>query len=215
MKPLNTYIDHTLLKATATQNDIAQLCQEAIMHEFYAVCVAGCYTAFAKAQLRQTPVKIASVIGFPLGAMTTAAKVFETKDALDNGADEIDMVLNMGALKAGQLDLLATDIAAVRAASKGAVLKVIFENCYLTDAEKQLACRICLEVGVDFIKTSTGFGTGGATLADVALMKKAAGGRMKIKASGGVKDRDTALAYIALGADRIGTSSGIAIVQPV
>lgn len=213
MKPLNTYIDHTLLQATATQNDIIQLCKEAVIHKFYAVCVAGCYTAFAKAQLQQSPVKTASVIGFPLGAMTTATKVFETKDALDNGADEIDMVLNIGVLKTADLKTVAADIAAVRKASQGAVLKVIFENCYLTDNEKRLACNICLDTGVDFIKTSTGFGTGGATLADIILMKTTVGDHLKIKASGGIKDRDTALAYIELGVDRIGTSSGIAIVQ--
>lgn len=212
MKPLNTYIDHTLLKPTATQQNIEQLCNEAIMHEFYAVCVAGYYTAFAKACLQQTPVKVASVIGFPLGNLTTATKVFETKDALQHGADEIDMVLNIGALLAGDLKTVEQDIAAVRATSINAVFKVIFENCYLTDFQKQQACAICVDTGVDFIKTSTGFGTGGATLDDVKLMKKAVGNHLKIKASGGIKDKETALAYIALGVDRIGTSSGIQIV---
>lgn len=213
MTPLHTYIDHTILKATATPQDIAQLCQEAIDHNFYAVCVNGTYTAFAKAELQQSSVQLATVVGFPLGAMTTAAKVCETKNAIHNGSDEIDMVLNIGALKAGDLDTVTKDIAAVRAASKNLMLKVIFENCYLTDDEKRQACRICKDLGVDFVKTSTGFGSGGATIADVQLMKEEVGDHVKIKASGGIRDRETALTYISLGVDRIGTSSGIAIVQ--
>jgi deoxyribose-phosphate aldolase len=213
MKPLNTYIDHTQLKATTTQREISQLCKEALQHGFYAVCVNGCYTAFAKAQLLQSPVKIATVVGFPLGAITTKTKVFETKEAILHGADEIDMVLNIGALKSGDLKSVEYDIAAVRKAAQHAVLKVIFENCYLTDVEKRAACQICLDNGVDFIKTSTGFGTGGATLEDVQLMKNEVGNRMKIKASGGIRDQETALKYIELGIDRIGTSSGIQILH--
>lgn len=213
MRSLNTYIDHTLLKATATQDDMIQLFNEAMEHDFYAVCVNGCYTAFAKACLKKSPVKIATVVGFPLGAMSTAAKVFETEDAIKNGADEIDMVLNIGALKAGDLTTVENDIAAVREASKYIVLKVIFENCYLTDEEKRTACKICLDAKVDFIKTSTGFGTGGATIEDVKLMKEEVGHQVKIKASGGIRDQETALQYIHLGIDRIGTSSGIQIIN--
>lgn len=213
MKSLNTYIDHTILKPTASQDDIEQLCKEALQHNFYAVCVNGCYTAFAKACLKQSNVKLATVIGFPLGAMSTAAKVFETEDAIANGADEIDMVLNIGALKAGDFKTVENDILAVRQASQNKVLKVIFENCYLTDNEKRIACQLCLAAGVDFIKTSTGFGTGGATIEDVKLMKEEVGNQLKIKASGGIRDQETAIKYIDLGVDRIGTSSGIKIVK--
>lgn len=213
MNPINTYIDHTQLKATTTLEDIIQLCNEAIEHDFYAVCVNGCYTAFAKACLKKSVVKVATVVGFPLGAITTAAKVFETEDAIKNGADEIDMVVNIGALKAGDLTTVENDIAAVRAASKNIVLKVIFENCYLTDDEKRIACHICLDAGVDFIKTSTGFGTSGATVEDVKLMKEVVGNRVKIKASGGIRDKETALQYIHLGVDRIGTSSGLKMMM--
>jgi deoxyribose-phosphate aldolase len=213
MRPLNTYIDHTILKATATQDDIIQLIDEAVTHDFYAVCVNGGYTAFAKAYLKQSSVKLAVVVGFPLGAMSTETKVFETKDAISNGADEIDMVLNVGALKAGDLKTVQKDIDAVRAASDKKVLKVIFENCYLTDEQKRTACQICLDCGVDYVKTSTGFGTSGATLEDVQLMKAVVGDRIKIKASGGIRDRETALQYIDLGVDRIGTSSGIQILK--
>lgn len=213
MRPLNTYIDHTILKATATQDDIIQLIDQAVTHDFYAVCVNGGYTAFAKAYLKQSSVKLAVVVGFPLGAMSTETKVFETKDAISNGADEIDMVLNVGALKAGDLKTVQKDIDAVRAASDKKVLKVIFENCYLTDEQKRTACQICLDCGVDYVKTSTGFGTSGATLEDVQLMKAVVGDRIKIKASGGIRDRETALQYIDLGVDRIGTSSGIQILK--
>lgn len=213
MSPLHSYIDHTNLKPTATPQDISRLCQEAMEYHFYAVCVHGTYTAFAKAQLQQSPVKIATVIGFPLGAMTTAAKVFETTDAIKNGCDEIDMVLNIGALKAGDVATVAADIAAVRNAAKNVILKVIFENCYLTDQEIQQACKICVDHEIDFVKTSTGFGSSGASMAHVQLMKEAVGDQVKIKASGGIRDRETALAYIDLGVDRIGTSSGIAIVK--
>lgn len=209
---LNKYIDHTLLTPNATQKDIAQLCKEAIKYQFYAVCVNGVHTAFAKKALQQSAVKLAAVVGFPLGASTTATKVFETQDAIQKGADEIDMVLNIGALKEGELSKVAQDIKAVREASSGKVLKVIFENCYLTDEEKRIACRLCLENEVDFVKTSTGFGTSGATLEDVALMKEVIGNQAQLKASGGIKDRATAQKYIDLGATRLGTSSGIAII---
>ncbi|GAK94713.1 deoxyribose-phosphate aldolase [Nonlabens ulvanivorans] len=213
MTSTNTYIDHTQLKATSTLDDIAILCKEAMEHNLYAVCVNGYYTAFAKAQLKNTSIKIATVVGFPLGAASTESKVFETKDAISHGADEIDMVLQIGALINNDLETVKKDILAVREASKGKVLKVIFENCYLTDSQIKNACEICLEVKVDFIKTSTGFGTGGATIENVRLMKNIVGNQIKIKASGGIRDKETALKYIALGVDRIGTSSGIKIVE--
>lgn len=213
MTSINTYIDHTQLKATSTLNDIALLCKEAMEHHFYAVCVNGCYTAFAKAELKNTSIKIATVVGFPLGAVSTQTKVFETKEAIAHGADEIDMVLQIGALINNDLDTVKKDILAVREASKGKVLKVIFENCYLNDSQIKNACDICLEANVDFIKTSTGFGTGGATIENVRLMKEIVGNQIKIKASGGIRDKETAVKYIALGVDRIGTSSGIKIVK--
>jgi deoxyribose-phosphate aldolase len=213
MNFINTYIDHTQLRATTTPEEISQLCKEAVTHQFYAVCIAGFYTAFAKAELEKTSVKIATVIGFPLGADTTATKVFETKEAIANGTHEIDMVLNIGILKAGYLKQVKEDIAAVRKASQNEILKVIFENCYLTDQEKRNACKICLDTGVDFIKTSTGFGPGGATIKDIKLIKAEVGDRIKIKASGKIKTLETALHYIELGADRIGTSSAIQMLK--
>jgi deoxyribose-phosphate aldolase len=213
MNPINTYIDHTQLKATTTPEEISQLCKEAVAHQFYAVCIAGFYTAFAKAELEKTSVKIATVIGFPLGADTTATKVFETQEAIANGTHEIDMVLNIGVLKAGYLKQVKQDIAAVRKASQNEVLKVIFENCYLTEQEKRNACKICLDTGVDFIKTSTGFGTGGATVKDIKLIKAEVGNHIKIKASGKIRTLETALQYIDLGADRIGTSFALQMIK--
>ncbi|WP_339685487.1 deoxyribose-phosphate aldolase [uncultured Nonlabens sp.] len=213
MNPINTYIDHTQIKATTTPEEISQLCKEAVVHQFYAVCIAGFYTAFAKAELEKTSVKIATVIGFPLGADTTATKVFETQEAIANGTHEIDMVLNIGVLKAGYLKQVKEDIAAVRKASQNEVLKVIFENCYLTEQEKRNACQICLDTGVDFIKTSTGFGTGGATVKDIKLIKEEVANRIKIEASGKIKTLETALLYIKLGADRIGTSYALQMIK--
>ena len=210
---LHQYIDHTLLKAMATQKDIAQLCEEAIENQFFAVCVNGVHTAFAKAQLIASSVKLATVVGFPLGASKTLTKVFETQQALQDGSDEIDMLLNIGALKEGNHSLVREDIRAIRRVSEGKILKVIFENCYLSDEEKRIACGLCPEVGVDFVKTSTGFGSGGATIADVLLMKEEVGDAIEIKASGGIKDRETALKFINAGATRIGTSSGKNIIK--
>lgn len=210
---INKYIDHTSLKPTATPAVIKALCEEAIKHDFHAVCVAGHNAAFAKARLQQSQVQLAVVVGFPLGSCTTAVKVFETKEAIKNGATEIDMVLNIGALKAADYTQVKNDIAAVKQACDDVVLKVIFENCYLTQEEIVKACKICLETGVDFIKTSTGFGTGGATIDDVKLMKTTVGDRLKIKASGGIRDQEAALKFIKAGADRIGTSSGIQILK--
>lgn len=209
---LNQFIDHTLLKPTATPEDIENLCKEAMAHQFIAVCIPPAYLKHAKSVLKDSKIKLATVIGFPLGAMTTEAKVFEAKDALANGADEIDMVINIGILKGGDANYIENEIAEIKKAIGSKVLKVIIETCYLTDAEKETACRAALNANADFVKTSTGFGTGGATFEDVKLMKKIAGDKMQIKASGGIKDRETAIKYIELGVSRLGTSSGIKLV---
>ena len=210
---LNKYIDHTILKATASSSDVQKLCEEAIEHEFYSVCVNGCYVADAKHLLQGTDVKVAAVVGFPLGAMTTAAKVFEAKDAVENGASEIDMVINVAKLKDGEFEFVKNEIRQIKEAIGDNVLKVIIETCYLTDEEKVKACELSLVAKADFVKTSTGFGTGGATYEDVKLMKSVVGDNAKVKASGGVRDKETAQKYVDLGAERLGTSSGIDIVK--
>ncbi|MEC7264939.1 MAG: deoxyribose-phosphate aldolase [Bacteroidota bacterium] len=207
------YIDNTNLKATATTEDIQKLCEEAKMYGFYAVCVNGCHVPLAASTLKNSNVKLAAVIGFPLGAMSTQAKVFEAKDCVQNGADEIDMVLNIGWLKSGMLDAVQDEIKAIKMAIGNKILKVILETCYLTEAEKEMACSLSVEAGADYVKTSTGFGSGGATMEDVLLMKKMVGDKAKIKASGGIKDKQTALQYIELGVSRIGTSSGPTLMQ--
>lgn len=209
---LNNYIDHTLLKPTATPKDIKELCKEASTHQFFAICVSPCYIPIAKLALQNSNTKIAAVIGFPLGAMTTEAKVFEAKDAIAKGADEIDMVINIGMLKAGKSSYVENEIAEVKKAINSKVLKVIIETCFLTDDEKESACKAALNANADFVKTSTGFGTGGATFQDIKLMKKIVGDQMQIKASGGIKDRETAIEYINLGVSRLGTSSGIKLI---
>lgn len=205
---LSDFIDHTNLKATATLTDIKELCKEAKEFGFYAVCVNGCHVAMTKQELEESKVKLAAVIGFPLGAMSTEAKICEAKDCIKNGADEIDMVINVGWLKSGKIDVVGNEIRAIKNAIGNKVLKVIIETCYLSDDEKVTACKLAVEAGADFVKTSTGFGTGGATFDDVVLMKNTVGEKAKIKASGGVKDKATALKYIELGVSRIGTSSG-------
>ena len=210
---LNKYIDHTILKATASSSDVQKLCEEAIEHEFYSVCVNGCYVADAKHLLQGTDVKVAAVVGFPLGAMTTAAKVFEAKEAVENGASEIDMVINVAKLKDGEFEYVENEIRQIKEAIGDNVLKVIIETCYLTDEEKVKACELSLVAKADFVKTSTGFGTGGATYEDVTLMKSVVGDNAKVKASGGVRDKETAQKYVELGAERLGTSSGIDIVK--
>ncbi len=210
---LNKYIDHTILKATASSADVQKLCEEAIEHEFYSVCVNGCYVADAKHLLQGTDVKVAAVVGFPLGAMTTASKVFEAKEAIENGASEIDMVINVAKLKDGEFDYVENEIRLIKEAIGENVLKVIIETCYLTDEEKVKACELSLVAKADFVKTSTGFGTGGATYEDVKLMKSVVGDNAKVKASGGVRDKETAQKYVDLGAERLGTSSGIEIVK--
>lgn len=213
MKLLNNYIDHTLLKATATKNDIIKLCTEAKEYNFFSVCVNTCYVALAKSELKNTNVKVCSVIGFPLGAMSTKAKVCEAKTAIDNGADEIDMVINIGLLKSKDFDGVWKDIEAVKNSMPNHTLKVIIETCYLEELELIKASELAIQSGADYIKTSTGFGTGGATIHDVKLMKSVAKNEIKIKASGGIKDTKTALKYINLGVERLGTSSGIEIIS--
>ena len=210
---LNKYIDHTILKATASSSDVQKLCEEAIEHKFYSVCVNGCYVADAKHLLQGTYVKVAAVVGFPLGAMTTAAKVFEAKEAVENGAREIDMVINVAKLKDGEFDYVENEIRLIKEAIGDNVLKVIIETCYLTDEEKVKVCELSLVAKADFVKTSTGFGTGGATYEDVKLMKSVVGDNAKVKASGGVRDKEIAQKYVDLGAERLGTSSGIEIVK--
>ena len=210
---LNKYIDHTILKATASSSDVQKLCEEAIEHEFYSVCVNGCYVADAKQLLQGTDVKIAAVVGFPLGAMTTAAKIFEAKEAVENGASEIDMVINVAKLKDGEFEYVENEIRQIKEAIGDNVLKVIIETCYLTDEEKVKACELSLVAKADFVKTSTGFGTGRATYEDVKLMKSVVVDNAKVKASGGVRDKETAQKYVELGAERLGTSSGIDIVK--
>ncbi|WP_034040053.1 deoxyribose-phosphate aldolase [Wocania ichthyoenteri] len=212
MRLLNTYIDHTLLKPTATKSDIIKLCKEAIQYQFFSVCVNSSYVSLAKAQLKNSNVKVCSVIGFPLGSMSTQAKVAETKSALHDGADEIDMVINLGLLKSKDFDAVWKDIESVKKNMPYQVLKVILETCYLEELEIIKASELAIQSGADFIKTSTGFGTGGATIHDIKLMKSVANNTVKIKASGGIKDKKKALEYINLGVDRLGTSSGIAIV---
>ena len=211
---LNKLIDHTLLKATATISEIETLCKEAVEYDFYSVCVNSGYVATAKKFLTGTDIKVCSVVGFPLGAMSAKAKYFGTGEALADGADEIDMVLNVGWLKSGKTNQVLDEIIALkRCAGENRVLKVILETCYLTDEEKRLACRLALDAKADFVKTSTGFGTGGATLADVKLMKECVQHKAKVKASGGIRDYETAMQYVNLGVERIGTSNGIAILK--
>jgi deoxyribose-phosphate aldolase len=209
---LNQYIDHTVLKANATESDIVQLCEEARKHEFFSVCINSAWVPTARKLLAGSPVKVCSVIGFPLGAMSTTAKVFEAKQAVTDGAAEIDMVINVGWLKDGKDAAVREEIRAIKSAIGSHVLKVIIETCYLTDEEKVRACRLSVEAGADFVKTSTGFGTGGATVEDVRLMLDTVQGKAKVKASGGVRDAEAATNYVEMGVMRLGTSNGIKIV---
>lgn len=211
---LAQYIDHTILAADATMADIDRICTEAHTHQFYSVCVNSCWISHCHAQLAGSGVAIAAVVGFPLGAMDSQAKAAEAQRAVALGAGELDMVIPIGALKGGDLPAVARDIRAVRtAAPAGVVLKVIIETCLLTEEEKITACRLSQEEGADFVKTSTGFSTGGATVEDVALMRRTVGPSMGVKASGGVRTRETALAMIAAGATRIGASASVSIIQ--
>lgn len=208
----NKYIDHTLLSPTATPADIEQLCLEAKKYKFYAVCVNGCYVPLAKSKLKGSDVKLAAVVGFPLGASSPEAKVREAEIAVEHGADEIDMVMNAGFLKGDWPNALRQEIEEIKHAIGDKVLKVILEICNLTDDEIRIACWAAKEAGADFVKTSTGFGKGGATEHAVRIMVEEVGDTMEIKASGGIRDAETAKKYIELGVHRIGTSSGIAIV---
>lgn len=210
---LNKYIDHTLLKPDASQEQIETLIEEAKKYDFASVCVNPTWVNFAAQALKATDVKVCTVIGFPLGANTPELKAFETSDAIQNGANEIDMVINIGALKSRNFDFVERDIRAVVEAAKGTLVKVIIETCLLTDDEKVKACQIAQKAGADFVKTSTGFSTGGATVEDVALMRKTVGPDMGVKASGGARSYEDALAFIKAGATRIGASSGVAIME--
>ena len=204
---LAKYIDYTLLKATATPAQIEKLCQEARQYGFFSVCVNSGYVPLVAQALKGSEVKVCTVVGFPLGAMSTQGKLHETSTALAEGADEIDMVINLGLLLSGQTAKVQDEIALLKKETADKVLKVIIETCYLTDEQKRLASQLCVEAGADFVKTSTGFGTAGATLADVQLIKEVVGDKALIKASGGIRDRETALQYIALGVSRIGASA--------
>tara|TARA_R110002126_G_scaffold142546_4_gene288439 strand:+ start:27410 stop:28075 length:666 start_codon:yes stop_codon:yes gene_type:complete len=210
---INQYIDHTLLKATATRKDIIQLCEEAKKYHFYAVCVNGCYVKLAKQELENSDVKIAAVIGFPLGAMTTEAKVFEAKQCIENGASEIDMVINIGKLIDGDFEYVENEIRLIKQAIGKNTLKTIFENCYLSKEQIKTVSQLAVNAGADFIKTATGFGTGGATFEDVLIMKSVAQDKVQIKAAGGIRDIATAEKYIEMGITRLGTSSGVSLVK--
>ena len=208
-------IDHTLLKADARREDIIKLAEEAKEYGFASVCVNPGFVSTAYEVLKDTPqVKVCTVIGFPLGASTSEVKAYETKDAIANGATEVDMVINISALKDGNDDYVAADIKAVVDAAKGkALTKVIIETCLLTDEEKVRACKLAVQAGADFVKTSTGFSTGGATKEDIALMRKTVGPDVGVKASGGVRSAEDALVMVEAGASRIGTSGGVAIAK--
>jgi deoxyribose-phosphate aldolase len=207
------FIDHTLLKPEATPSAFDKLCEEAVRYGFKAVCVNSGWVAYVVNKLKGTEIAVCSVIGFPLGAMHSQGKAFEARQAVEDGALELDMVLNIGAMKAGNLKAVEADILAVRHEAKApALLKVIIETCLLTTAEKVKACEVAQKSGADFVKTSTGFNAGGATLEDVALMRKTVGPQMGVKASGGIKDFETAAAMIAAGATRIGAGAGVAIL---
>ena len=207
------FIDHTLLKPDASLAQIESLCDEAREHKFFSVCVNGSWVAAARHFLDGSDVKVASVVGFPLGAMSGDVKRFETEVAIDDGAHEIDVVLNIARLKAGEDKYVFRELCDVVEAADERTVKVILETCLLTDEEKIRACKLVVESGAQFVKTSTGFSTAGATIADVKLMRETVGAKFGVKASGGIRDAQTALAMIAAGATRIGTSNGIAIVQ--
>ena len=210
---LAAYIDHTLLKADATAKDIEKLCAEAREYHFYSVCVNGSWVGQAGHFLEGAGIKIACVVGFPLGAMSGDVKRFETEAAIDDGAQEIDIVLNLGRLKAGDNKFILRELCDVVEAADERPVKVILETCLLTQAEKIRACQLVVESGAKFVKTSTGFSTSGATIADVKLMCETVGPKFGVKASGGIRDTQTALAMIAAGATRLGTSASVAIVK--
>lgn len=209
------YIDHTLLKMDATEQEVIRLCSEAKTHHFFSVCINSCYVPLVAKELKGSQVKVCAVVGFPLGAMLTEAKAFETLKAIEAGADEIDMVINVGFLKSQRFDAFKQDIQAVNDVTKAhkILLKVILETCLLTDDEIKYACQICKDLQVEFVKTSTGFSTGGATVSDVKLMRATVGDEIGVKASGGIRTKETATAMINAGANRLGCSAGIAILN--
>ena len=211
---VNSYIDHTLLKADANKEQILSLIDEAKKYEFASVCVNPTWVKTAAELLKDSSVKVCTVIGFPLGASTSAVKAFEAKDAISNGADEIDMVINIAMLKDKEYDYVENEIhQIVEAAKDKAIVKVIIETCLLTDEEKIKACELSQKAGADFVKTSTGFSTGGATVHDIALMRKTVGAEMGVKASGGVHTHEEALAMVEAGATRIGASAGVKLLK--
>ena len=207
------YIDHTLLKPGATKEQFTQLCEEAVQYKFKSVCVNSSWVPFVTKKLRGSSIKVCSVIGFPLGEMATRSKAFEARNAIANGAHEVDMVMNIGALKSGNLKLVEEDIRAIKRACRSTtLLKVIIETSLLTETEKILACEISKKAGADFVKTSTGFTGSGATVEDIALMRRVVGPKMGVKASGGIRDYKTAVAMIRAGATRIGAGGSVAII---
>ncbi|MCA0133107.1 deoxyribose-phosphate aldolase [Winogradskyella alexanderae] len=210
---LNRFIDHTLLSASATESDILNLCEEALKYKFYSVCVNSSYVTFARQALGSSDVKVCTVVGFPLGAMSTEAKVFEAKKAIEHGASEIDMVINIGRLKSNNHVEVLKDISAVKRAIGLIPLKVILEISELSKNEIVKACEICIDAKADFVKTSTGFSKSGATLTAVKIMRKTVKDQLRIKASGGIRDAETALRYIEAGVDRIGASAGVAMMN--
>lgn len=208
------YFDHTILKPDASKEAVLTICKEALEHDFASVCVNQYRTKLVAEQLKGSDVKVCTVVGFPLGAVNTEVKVFETEQAIKDGAQEIDMVLNIGALKDRDYDIVKEDIQRVKqACGQQAILKVIIETCLLTEEEKEKACQLSVEANADFVKTSTGFSTKGATEEDVALMKKVVNGKAFVKASGGIRDYETAQKMIAAGADRLGTSATVKIAE--
>lgn len=213
MADLASYIDHTILKPDTTEAQVRQICAEAIENKFFSVCVNSSFVPLCRELLKGSQVKVCAVVGFPLGAMSTEAKAFETRWAVDHGADEVDMVIPIGALKSRQHEVVRNDIHQVVTAAQGRTVKVIIETSLLNQEDKVLACQLSKEAGAHFVKTSTGFGGGGATVEDVRLMKSIVGDSLQVKASGGVRDRATAEALIEAGASRLGTSSGVQLVR--
>lgn len=209
----NKMIDHTVLKADTPLETVKRICDEAMEYGFASVCINPCHVAYCADYLKDSDVNVCTVIGFPLGANTSAVKAFETKDAIANGADEIDMVMNIGALKDKNYDLVRDDVKAVVEAAHGTLVKVILETCLLTEDEIKKACELCVEAKADYVKTSTGFSTRGATIEDVRIMKEAVHGKAKVKAAGGVRTPEDMVKIVAAGADRIGTSAGCSLVK--
>lgn len=209
----NKMIDHTVLKADTPLETVKKICDEAMEYGFASVCINPCHVAYCADYLKDSDVNVCTVIGFPLGANTSAVKAFETKDAIANGADEIDMVMNIGALKDKNYDLVRDDVKAVVEAANGTLVKVILETCLLTEDEIKKACELCVEAKADYVKTSTGFSTRGATIEDVRIMKEAVHGKAKVKAAGGVRTPADMVKIVAAGADRIGTSAGCSLVK--